>query len=1825
MFERLGSWTYRFRFLIVLAWVVAAVVMAAFAPSLAGQGSTDQTSFLPANSPSREAKDALERAFPGSTSTSSATITMDRPGGLTADDLAWRDAYVAWVTGPEAPEELRSAITDTATADSRPELVDLFRADDGTFELFSINLDVADAGDQAKAVVDDLRQHLAATAPAGLETHVSGAAAISSDYLEAVRTGTDSTTTVTILLVILVLLAIYRAPLAALIPLATIGVAFVASKGVLGFLAAAGWQVSSTLETFLVVMVFGVGTDYAIFLISRYREEVSHDGDWHDAAKVTVRRIGAVITASAGTVVVGMMAMGVGDFKMITSMGPGIAIAVAITLLAALTLSPALLSIFGHYLFWPLHTRDKHEGEPRGLFATLANIVSRRPVLVTVGLTALLALPILYLPRVDSNFSVLADLPADADSRIGYQQIGDHLGEDKLVQSTGLVDLGGDGNVVEPGSLAKLYGLMAELQRDGGIATTTSLVTPDGDLAVPDAFRPSATLTEIADGFAGDSGDDHATDNASLLDPDVKDGLNKGLDYVNGLAVAFPDVAAGLEWRKAQDGLEHALDIVARVEKQSVVSTQLRTLSASITSPSAAAGGDNPDSSSSTLMSDYLGELGTAFPEVDQLAAYRRAVKAAAALEKGASAGDALDLASAFDDLADHFDGRADATLSPESLAGTPAAKEFRKEAEDTFNALPDEFTALASVFRARPDDFYLPTTLVSGADAADLQEAIDAFVAADRTATRFYLTASNPPYSTDAFDVITQSRTTLDQGAAAFGSGASGYIGGPTAQFADVEDTMAHDFLKVGTITTLGILIVLVLLLRAIVAPLYLVATVLVSYGSTLGLSGFLFQEILGQNGTSPYLPLILFVLLVALGSDYNIFLMHRIREEHETRGMRDAVRIASGHTGAVITSAGLILAGTFGSMITAPLTILFQVGVAVAIGVLIDTFLVRSILVPAITTIAGERAWWPSGASFGGALGGVPLVPAGAGAMAAGAGVRTSRRRLAVAVGLVVLVPLTVAGLLTWSLAAASDGDVPAAVVNLDEGSTLTAADGSVEELTAGADLSEALVSGGAHGVVAWISADQADAGAGLADGRYAAVLTIPADFSRSVAAIRADTTGTAPRATLRLTTDDTSGTALGAVARQVGTAIGDTSSRDVTASYVDGVLLAVTSAHDQLSMAADDAGSVATSSTSLADGAAGTEGFAGQFVASLQDFADQADSAASGSDQLVSGTRKLADGSAALAAGARKLARGTRASADGASQLADGAAQLSDGLAALETQTADLPAQTSALADGATGVATGSSGVADGAGQLAAGLDTMAAQTTGLGAQGQALAAGAAQLRAGAVDLSDGADQADAAATSLAAGAAGVSSGVSDYVDGVSQLADNCLAMGGSVAVCNAIDDLKTQGGPLAAGAAATADGASQLAAATGQLASGAGDLQHGATDLRDGTAQLAAGLVPLEAAIADSAAGADHLAAGAVQVADGAVLVADGSSQLAAGMPALADGIAQLADGGAGVASGSADLAAGLDQLATGADSLAAGARASAKGARALANGTADASGGFGDLTSSMQAAIDAGSLVEAQAQTLADDGASVADDADALASRLRSSATGTATYPSETRARVGTLAADPVAVEASSVNAVGSTQGGIAPLLMAIAAWLGTLGAFLVLPAMWPADDRRWWRPMLLAFRGAAVLAVGGTLVMVLGMRFLLGIDIESLGQLMAFAVLASLAFTALVQALVAIFGSRGWIVALLLLVVQIAAAGILFGTSTIPGPLAILRPFQPLTYVIDAFRGAIAGGGNPAVDAVVLGVFLVGGILVTLAFAAGLGRGATDEEATAAV
>jgi RND superfamily putative drug exporter len=163
-------------------------------------------------------------------------------------------------------------------------------------------------------------------------------------------------------------------------------------------------------------------------------------------------------------------------------------------------------------------------------------------------------------------------------------------------------------------------------------------------------------------------------------------------------------------------------------------------------------------------------------------------------------------------------------------------------------------------------------------------------------------------------------------------------------------------------------IFVILAVLLEALVAPLLLIGSVVISFVGTLGLSILFFRFVIGDAGVDNSLPTYAFIFLVALGIDYTIFLMSRVREEARRYGTREGTLRALAATGPVITSAGIILAGTFSVLMTLPVTFIFDLGFMVAVGILLDTFVVRTIMVPAIIELVGDRAWWPSTASGGG-----------------------------------------------------------------------------------------------------------------------------------------------------------------------------------------------------------------------------------------------------------------------------------------------------------------------------------------------------------------------------------------------------------------------------------------------------------------------------------------------------------------------------------------------------------------------------------------------------------------------------------------------------------------------------------------------------------------------------------------------------------------------------------------------------------------------------------------------------------------------------------------
>jgi RND superfamily putative drug exporter len=212
-------------------------------------------------------------------------------------------------------------------------------------------------------------------------------------------------------------------------------------------------------------------------------------------------------------------------------------------------------------------------------------------------------------------------------------------------------------------------------------------------------------------------------------------------------------------------------------------------------------------------------------------------------------------------------------------------------------------------------------------------------------------------PYSTEAFDEVPGLRDTVKET-----GGDDVLVGGPTAAEYDLRQSATRDNWVIIPITLVVVFGILAVLLRSLAAPAMLVATVILSFAAALGFGMFVSKEIFGFPGIDPSLPLLCFVFLVALGIDYNIFLMARVREETIRHGTREGMLRGLAVTGAVITSAGIVLAGTFGALAVLPLVFLTEIGFIVAFGVLLDTFLVRSILVPALAFIWDRRIWWPS-----------------------------------------------------------------------------------------------------------------------------------------------------------------------------------------------------------------------------------------------------------------------------------------------------------------------------------------------------------------------------------------------------------------------------------------------------------------------------------------------------------------------------------------------------------------------------------------------------------------------------------------------------------------------------------------------------------------------------------------------------------------------------------------------------------------------------------------------------------------------------------------------
>jgi len=854
MFGKLGSFVVKFRIPIIIFWVATAVLLFLFAPSLSKTGTMNQSVFLPKNTESQIANDLITKYFPSAGSNSTGTIIFYDSQGLTDADYTYARTVQTWLTSGQTDFEVKSI----ASVFNNPEIASRLVSPDKTTMLMNVGLASTAFESQSGVSVNLIRDYLK-NAPQNLEVHVSGSAGIYSDLFGSLTKSINLTTLITILLIIVLLLIIYRSPVASLVPLFTIGIGYLVSRGTLGLIAQAGVTIWSQIDVFLVVLVFGAGTDYCLFMISRFREELHKTEKPAEAIKQTVSRIGTVITASAFAVIIGLSGMIVARYHMIKTMGPVMGVAIFITLLASLTLTPAVTTLLGKKLFWPAHMDiGKDTKKDRvGFWSRVARITTGYPFVVVPTVIVLMALPFLALPQLHRSYDQMSELPAGADSVAGYRVLQNHFNLGEMDPLTVVVVAPAGQKTSSPEGLAVLLKLGNDLRTTTGIAQVQSIVQPYGTSVVPATLTVSGQLNAIISGLSGDS--------------------------------------AGTTSGSSITAIGQSL-------------TQIGT---------------------------YIVELGNAFTWVKQDANYLAITKnlsdlkvTAASLQSG--------------------------TLTPDQTAATMV------QLQTQMTALTQKIGTLADKFKSVDDPCFIPTRLVSDAQTA---AALQIFFSQNNDAARLYVVLSSSPQSNEALTTVKELRTTIKNDMA--NTALKDYqvvLGGSSATLADMSAMINSDFNNVQIVVLLGVFVVFVLLLRSLIAPIYLLLTVLLSYGTTLSLVTWIFQDLMKQDGISFIVPIIIFVLLVALGADYNIFLMSRVREESTTKPIHQATQTAAGATGAVITACGIILAGTFAALTVSPLRIMMQVGASVSIGILIDTFIVRSLLVPAIATILGRWNWWPS-----------------------------------------------------------------------------------------------------------------------------------------------------------------------------------------------------------------------------------------------------------------------------------------------------------------------------------------------------------------------------------------------------------------------------------------------------------------------------------------------------------------------------------------------------------------------------------------------------------------------------------------------------------------------------------------------------------------------------------------------------------------------------------------------------------------------------------------------------------------------------------------------
>ncbi|MFG1934077.1 RND family transporter [Mycobacterium sp. NPDC048908] len=981
--RRLADLVVRWPWMVIGVWIAIAVALPLTFPSLNEMAERHPLAILPSDAPSSVAARQMTEAFHESGSENLLVVAFTNDSGLKpADEAAYRKVVDA----------LRDDVTDVVMVQdffTTPQLRPFLTSKDKTTWVLPAGL----AGElgtprayDAYNRVADIVKHNAAGA--SLDIYVTGPAATVADLTVAGQHDRLPIEIAIGVLVVLVLLVVYRNPITMLLPLAAIGASLVTAQAVVaGVSDLFGIGVSNQSVIFLSAMIAGAGTDYAVFLISRYHDYLRQGDDLDDAVRRALISIGKVITASAATVGITFLGISFAKMGVFSTVGVACAIGVGVAYLAAVTLLPAILVLAGPR-GW---VKPRRELTTRLWRRSGARIV-RRPKTHLVGSLLVLILLASCAAFARYNYDDRKALGSSAPSSIGYAALERHFPISQAVPEYILVKSPRD--LRTPQALADLEQMAQRVSQLPNIGLVSGLTRPTG--VVPQEFR--ATYQ------AGIVGDRMATGSAVISD-NTKD-LNRLTDGAGTLAASLGEVRTQIN--KIAPSMQRVIDSFNAMRSQfggDKLVKQVETAAQLVQSVNALGNSMGMNFSSVRDMFGWIGPVlaalnGNAVCDANPSCSDTRAQfqKLMTARDDGRldeinslagqleGFGDKQTLNATVKQLNDAMSQFSSAirTMGLDRPGGlqaglTKARQDANRLADGSqqvaggvdqlvdqvklMGAGLDEAAAFLLAMRQNAADpsmagFNLPAQILQ---LDDFKKAAKIFISPDGHTARYLVQTTLNPFSAEAMDQVNQILDTA-KGAQPNTQLADAKIsmGGFPAALRDTRDYYEHDIRFIIIMTLVVVLLILMTLLRAIIAPLYLVGSVVVSYFAALGITVLTFQYLLGQP-LHWSVPPLAFVVLVAVGADYNLLFVSRMRDE-SPHGMRYGVIRTLTSTGGVITAAGVIFAASMCGLLFSSITTVVQGGFLIGVGVLMDTFLVRTVTVPAMATLVGRANWWPS-----------------------------------------------------------------------------------------------------------------------------------------------------------------------------------------------------------------------------------------------------------------------------------------------------------------------------------------------------------------------------------------------------------------------------------------------------------------------------------------------------------------------------------------------------------------------------------------------------------------------------------------------------------------------------------------------------------------------------------------------------------------------------------------------------------------------------------------------------------------------------------------------